>query len=246
MVETLPIRVSVLATGEVLLDGVPVTLADLNVALQQGAKDKAAVWYYRENPGGEAPAAVTDVMKLITGNGLPLRLSSKPDFSDAVAPTAVLEKTFAAVRQKAALRKLVIIRPDGKYLAIPVGARESVAPDMVASVEGMLPSTVQRNVAVVGNTSWIAAAAPTLQAANQAIPFFGHLLGFATIGHAVWIFDAHNAIVLTAGCREADVLIVDGARQAALPDNWQAAAAKVMRNPEILVHDRNSYQLRKA
>lgn len=246
MVETTPIRVSVLASGEVLLDGQPVTLGDLDLVLQQGANSKAAVWYYRENAGGEPPAVVTDVMKLITTNRLPMRLSSKPDFSDAVVPTAILEQNFAAIRQKAALRQIVIMRGDGKYLLIPVGAKESMAPKLVAYAESILPSSVQRNVAVIGETTWATAAAPTLQAANQAIPFFGHLLGVATIGHAVWIFDARDALVLSAGCRDADILLVDSARQAALPNNWQAIARKVMRNPQILVHDRETYQLRNA
>jgi hypothetical protein len=244
MTETMPIKVSVLASGEILLDGQPVTLGDLDLALQQGAKAKAAVWYHREDPGGAPPPVVADVMKLITSNRLPIRLSSKPDFSDAVAPTDILEQNFAAIRQKAALRRIVILRSDGQYLLIPAGTKESMAPKLVAAAESLLPSSVQRNVAVVGDTSW--AAAPALETANQAIPFFGYLIGFAAIGHAVWIFDARNAAKLTAGCRSADVLIVDSAHQAALPDNWQAIAAKVMRNPQILVHDRATYQLRKA
>jgi hypothetical protein len=35
----------------------------------------------------------------------------------------------------------------------------------------MLPSSVKRNVAVIGETAWTAADAVSLQAANQAIPF---------------------------------------------------------------------------
>jgi hypothetical protein len=246
MAETMTMKVSVLASGEILLDKQPVTLADLQVALLQGAKSNAAVWYYRENPGGAPPPVVADVMKLITGNRMPIRLSSKPDFSDAVAPAAVVEQNFAAIRQKAALGKLVVLRPDGQYLVVPAGPKESFPKELVASVESMLPSKVQRNVAVIGDTSWAATAAPTLQAANQAIPFFGHLMGFATIGHAVWVFDPRNTATLTAGCRDADVLLVDSARQAALPNGWQATTALVMRHPQILVHDRQTHQLRKA
>ncbi|HEV3201927.1 MAG TPA: hypothetical protein VGZ73_28715 [Bryobacteraceae bacterium] len=70
-------------------------------------------------------------------------------------------------------------------------------------------------------------------------------MGFSTIGHAVWIFDATTAVLLSAGCTDADVLIVDSARLAVLPSGWQACAAKAMRSPQILVHDRATYRLRK-
>jgi hypothetical protein len=69
-------------------------------------------------------------------------------------------------------------------------------------------------------------------------------MGFATIGHAVWVFDAASAEAVVAGCREADVLIVDRARLPALPPGWPAEAAKGMRNRQILVHDRATYRLR--
>ena len=87
-------------------------------------------------------------------------------------------------------------------------------------------------------------ATPRLQAANQAIPFFGMLMGLSCIGHSVWIFDG-SASVLESGCREADVLIVDSVRLSDLSSDWQGSAVKVMRNAQILVHDRATYQLRK-
>jgi hypothetical protein len=68
-------------------------------------------------------------------------------------------------------------------------------------------------------------------------------MGIATVGHSVWIFDG-AVNVLNAGCRDADVLIVDSASVPLLPADWTIGAEKVMRNPQILVHDRNSYQLR--
>jgi hypothetical protein len=39
-----------------------------------------------------------------------------------------------------------------------------------------------RNVAVIGDTAWAMAPAPDIRAANRAIPFFGLLMGFSTIG----------------------------------------------------------------
>ena len=49
---------------------------------------------------------------------------------------------------------------------------------------------------------------------------------------------------LRAGCRDADVLIIDGAMQHLLAEDWQETACSVMRSPNILVHDRDTFQLR--
>jgi hypothetical protein len=138
---------------------------------------------------------------------------------------------------------LVVVREDGRYLILPALEKSSVRPEMIATVEQMMPSKKIRNVAVIGDTKWAAGAQPSLQTANAAIPFFGLLMGFATIGHRVWIFQA-AANLLGAGCREADVLIVDSASVPALPGDWQVEAKKVMRVPQILVHDRATYKLR--
>jgi len=77
------LKVSILAANEILLDGRTVTLDELEREMVLGASEKAAVWYYRENAAGAPPAVAMEVLKLITAHRLPVRLSSKPDFSDA-------------------------------------------------------------------------------------------------------------------------------------------------------------------
>jgi hypothetical protein len=154
------------------------------------------------------------------------------------------EDKFKEVRA-AAHGQLVIVRPDGRWLLLPALQKDTAGPERVAAVERMMPSQTKRNVAVIGDVVWAEGDIPTLQTANQAIPFFGLLMGLATIGHSVWIFTG-GADVLEAGCREADVLIVDSACLATLSPDWQGTAARVMRNAEILVHDRSSYKLRRA
>jgi len=240
-------KVSVLADGTVLLDAAPITLDGLAAALDGGPRDGAAVWYYRENAGGEAPPQAMQVMQLIAARRLPVRLSSKPDFSDSVTPETAsgMVPLFAAIRQQAAQRQLVVMRPDGRPLLLAAPAREGAKAEAIAAVERMLPPAVQRNVAVIADTSWTMAAAPNMSEAGHAIPFFGLLLGFATIGHAVWIFDGSTAAALAAGCRDADLAIVDSARLEAFPPNWQALVTPVMRNRQILVHDRATFKLRK-
>src|SRR5437763_5833780 len=135
------LKISVLGTGELLLDGRTVTLVERAEALKQGVTAKAVVWYYRENAAGAPPALAVEVLKLITEHRLPIRLSSQPDFSDAVTPSERLEDIFAPIREKAAQRQLVILRPDGRQVVLP--ALEKGPPDAMASVEKMLPSSVK-------------------------------------------------------------------------------------------------------
>ena len=48
---------------------------------------------------------------------------------------------------------------------------------------------------------------------------------------------------MSAGCRDADVLIVDGEALPVLPRGWQDSADAAMRNPNILVFDRTRQKL---
>jgi hypothetical protein len=80
---------------------------------------------------------------------------------------------------------------------------------------------------------------------SKTIPFFGIFLGFAYIGHAVWVFEGH-ASALAAGCKDANVLIVDGEMVPHLQTDWVSVAANVMKGREIYIHDRATYALRKA
>jgi hypothetical protein len=241
-------KVSVFADGGLVLDGRPVTLSELAASMDAAPAGDSVVWYYRENAAGEGPPIITQVFKLITERRLPVRLSTKPDFSDAVQAQpagSVLEQIFAVIRKNAAARKLVILRPDGKQLSVPALAKEAVAPNQIAAIERLLPSSVQRRIAVIGDTSWTLQEQPSLQDAGKAIPFFGMLMGFAAIGHAVWIFDGSMAPALAAGCRNADLVVVDSEKLKALPANWQTLTATSERKPQVLVHDRATYQLRK-
>jgi hypothetical protein len=156
---------------------------------------------------------------------------------------ASIEDSFERARVLAAQGQLVVVRGDGQCLILPALATASVNPEKVAAIEQIIPSTSKRRVAVIGDTTWATNATPSLQVANQAIPFFGLLMGFTSIGHSVWVFEG-SANVLAAGCRGADVLIVDSASVAKLPNDWQIRAEGVMRNPQILIHDRASYKLR--
>jgi hypothetical protein len=78
-------KVSVLSNGKVLLNGKPTTLEALDVALGSLAASKGVVWYYREAAeAAEPPAVSMQVIELVIKYRLPISLSTRPDFSDAV------------------------------------------------------------------------------------------------------------------------------------------------------------------
>jgi hypothetical protein len=136
-------------------------------------------------------------------------------------------------------RRVVIVTP-GRLLRLqPCPPAGSMAAAKVAPIERMMPSNVKRNIAAIAFTDLPA----ITKNADKAIPFLGILLGFAYIGHTVWVFEGHPS-ALEAGSREADVLLVDGAMVPHLQADWAAVAARAMRRPDIYVHDRATYALK--
>jgi hypothetical protein len=78
------VRISVLTSGKVLLNGKESNLPDVKKALEKARSEKAVVWYYRESGKGEPPQQAMEVIKLVIENNLPISMSSKPDFSDYI------------------------------------------------------------------------------------------------------------------------------------------------------------------
>ncbi len=76
------LKVSVLSSGSILLDGTPVGLANLKTALERADRANDRVLYYREDAAHEPPPETKEVLDLVIANKLPISLSSKADFSD--------------------------------------------------------------------------------------------------------------------------------------------------------------------
>jgi hypothetical protein len=79
-------KVKVDHTGRIFLNEKQVSLEELKVAFARLKQSNGVVLYYRENPESEPPAEATLVIQAIIDAKLPVRLSSKPDYSDAVGP----------------------------------------------------------------------------------------------------------------------------------------------------------------
>lgn len=129
-------------------------------------------------------------------------------------------------------RQVIIVTPGrlliGKQCPLPgefpVGELDKLV--------NLLPPNPPRNIAVIAYTYLEALKQDLL----KAIPFFGYLMGFAAIGHKVWVFEGHPS-ALSAGCQDADLLMVDGGL---LPDlekngNWRQIAINAMHGSEIKI-----------
>jgi hypothetical protein len=75
-----------MADGRITVNSSPATIDSLRISLQRLAEQRGVVWYYREAGQANAPLESTEVMQAVIANRLPVRLSSRPDFSDAIGP----------------------------------------------------------------------------------------------------------------------------------------------------------------
>jgi len=159
-----------------------------------------------------------------------------------------IEKLFDQARKAAAgesevdgkSRQVVVVTPGRMLMMQPCPPPGSMPANVVGQIEKLLSSKVKRKIAVIGYTE-LKALAGNL---GKAIPFFGMLSGMAYIGHSVWIFEGH-ASALAAGCKGADLLIVDGLMVPHLQADWQATASAAAPHIQIYVHDRASRSLKK-
>jgi hypothetical protein len=78
------LKVAITAKGEITADGRPTTLQALIPILRELAKNKGEVWYYREAPEADPHPNAMKVLSAIVDQNLPIRFSSKPDYSDSV------------------------------------------------------------------------------------------------------------------------------------------------------------------
>ena len=83
------VKVTVLASGVVQLDGRPTSLPALDEELRKLKADNGVVWYHRQDPASEPPPQGAAVIQMIIKHQLPVSMSSRPDFSDYVDSAGV-------------------------------------------------------------------------------------------------------------------------------------------------------------
>lgn len=261
------VRISILSSDDLLLDGQPTDLDRLDRALGEAKAGNGLVYYYRETPPADASPKAMEVLKLVVKHQLPVTLSTRPDFSDyvddrgvprprrdAVKPPALripeveprpdIDAVFAQLRKTAAFqstpRSVAVLTPERHLIRVPTPEETPAVATMAANLDRLIPAAAKRNIAAIGYT--VASSFSHANDPNQSAPFFTLLAGLCYIGHPVWVFEGHPS-ALEAGCRDADVLIVDSAVRPALAQGWVETAAAVMRNVNILVFDRTNAKI---
>jgi hypothetical protein len=83
------VKIWIAQNGAVQLDGKPAELSGVEDAL---AKKPGVVLYGREGAQGEPHVNALKVIQMVVDNKLPIRMSTKPDFSDVIGPDGKLKK----------------------------------------------------------------------------------------------------------------------------------------------------------
>jgi hypothetical protein len=78
------LKIAVFADGRFTVDGVLSSVSSLRESLQQLSERHGAVCYYRESGQQEPPPIATEVFAELMAARLPIRLSSKSDYSDSL------------------------------------------------------------------------------------------------------------------------------------------------------------------
>jgi len=133
-------------------------------------------------------------------------------------------------------RQVIIVTPGRLLISKACPLPVVFSHDEINRLTSLLPINPPKNISVIAYTFLEALKNDIF----RTIPFFGYLLGFAAIGHMVWIFEGH-ASALAAGCRNADLLMVDGGLLPYLEkyENWQRDALGSMRGNQIKIIPRD-------
>ncbi len=127
-------------------------------------------------------------------------------------------------------RQIIIVTPGRLLIGKDCPLASGLSAEQIAVLEKYIPRKPVRQVAVIAYTDINA----LKKDMRKAIPFVDYLLGFSALGHSVWIFEGHPSS-LSAGCRDADLLLVDSAMLPFLEEDsaWREKALSGMRGKEI-------------
>lgn len=138
-------------------------------------------------------------------------------------------------------RQVTIVTPGRMLMGIPAPFPDSMPEFMVASTNSFLPGDRPLRISAVSYTKLEALMADKERL--RCIPFLGHLMGFAYVGHRVVAFEGHPTAFAT-GVRGSDVLFVDSGMLPFLQKDWEAVAFEVMNaGARIFVHRREDHSL---
>ena len=80
------LKIAVFADGRINVDGEASDIISVRAGLNRLREQNGVVWYYREAGEQEPSKQATEVIQAVIANRLPIRLSTQPDYSDAIGP----------------------------------------------------------------------------------------------------------------------------------------------------------------
>jgi hypothetical protein len=131
-------------------------------------------------------------------------------------------------------RFIVVVTPGRTLMIQPCPRPDSIPEKAVHAIEKIAPAATPLNITVIAFTRLDA----LMERMSKAIPFLGYVMGLSYIGHNVIVFEGHPT-ALKAGCRDADMLIIDEAMIPHLQKDWPHVAWGVMRGSQIVIFGRN-------
>ena len=164
-------------------------------------------------------------------------------------------KVFADARKLAVQEQtrhgnsVVVVTPGRILMGIPCSPPGSMQPQVIGPIQELapLPATT---ITVIGFNDVVRhmpnARMPEVekqryirQMMNEAVPFFGYVLGFGYLGHSVILFEGHPQ-AYADGIRGAEMLMVDSAMIEALPEDWiEIARREMIGRRRVVVFNRN-------
>jgi hypothetical protein len=78
------LKFAVLADGRLTVNGASSTIPTFRESLRRLSEKHGVVWYYREDGQQAPPPIAKEVIQAVIDAKLPVRLSSRPDYSDSV------------------------------------------------------------------------------------------------------------------------------------------------------------------
>jgi hypothetical protein len=127
-------------------------------------------------------------------------------------------------------RQIIVVTPGRLLIAKDCPLASEMSAGQIAILEKFIPRKPVKQICVIAFTELDALKSDM----RKAIPFIDYLLGFSALGHTVWVFEGHSSS-LAAGCRDADLLLIDSAMLPFLEEDplWREKAQASMRGNEI-------------
>ncbi len=155
-------------------------------------------------------------------------VDERPGLEDVFSKAKLIAAEDTVLQDGTHQRHVVIISPGRLVLVKDSYPPGTLPAENIEVLLDLLPGDRPLKIAVIGFT-YLDAMRTDIR---KAIPFFDYLLGFAYLGHAVWIFEGHSS-VLEMGCRGADIVLVDQRMLPFLDEGWEEIVKQKAGVPEV-------------